>query len=401
MKICSFLSRFFHSPIARLSTLLLIMLPWSVTAFSQLPKNSAPVVVSVPTFGGPIHAAAKSGDLAKVKELLKDNPNLISSIAPGSPDDFWVCTGGTPLHWAVLGGQKDVVEFLLDNGADVNFQDIGCNTPLHMAAYRGYKEIAALLLARGAEVNAANRGTPLHWAARSEAGQVDVAALLIAHGAKVNAKDSWGNMPLHNAADIGNKDMVNLLMKNGAEINVKNHYGETPLRIARMNEWDDVVELLRQRGGRDINKQIKCKITLAGVYETTGSNHKTGILVAFTPSATKGSYDILQISDKEIAGAKTIKGANKKLFWIQATGFPFLNDLSSKLSLKYAKLGQLEAEGHSACIISISAIPDAIIDKIDLIIMDIDPKGNFKAVLGTHEEADQEKYQFNKVAALK
>ena len=57
-----------------------------------------------PALCGEIHDAAQSGDLAKVKALLKDNPDLVSS-----KDN----NGGTPLHMAALGGHKDIVELLV------------------------------------------------------------------------------------------------------------------------------------------------------------------------------------------------------------------------------------------------------------------------------------------------
>jgi hypothetical protein len=71
----TFISRLFHS---KMSSLLIITL---VT-----------LACSIPAFCGEIHDAAETGDLAKVKALLKENPALISS-----KDNF----GKTPLHIAV------------------------------------------------------------------------------------------------------------------------------------------------------------------------------------------------------------------------------------------------------------------------------------------------------------
>ena len=62
-------------------------------------------------FGGEIHDAAAKGDLRKVKALLKEHPELVSAKEGG--------LGWTPLHVAAYGGHKDVVELLLDKGADV------------------------------------------------------------------------------------------------------------------------------------------------------------------------------------------------------------------------------------------------------------------------------------------
>jgi ankyrin repeat protein len=58
-------------------------------------------------FCGEIHDAAKSGDLEKVKALLKGNPNLVFSKDTN---------GRTPLHCAALQGQKNVAELLRQHG---------------------------------------------------------------------------------------------------------------------------------------------------------------------------------------------------------------------------------------------------------------------------------------------
>jgi ankyrin repeat protein len=90
--------------------------------------------------GREILAAAKSGDLAKVTALLKDNPELVSS-----KDDY----GDTPLHWAALNGHKDVAEFLLVTKADVDAKDDRGHTPLDWAVLGRHEEIAELLRQHG------------------------------------------------------------------------------------------------------------------------------------------------------------------------------------------------------------------------------------------------------------
>jgi TonB family protein len=255
---------FFHFQAFRHATVSLAMLAWSMVAIC-----------------GPIHEAARNGDLERVKMLLKDTPELVSS-----KDDL-SAYGYTPLHWAASKDHKDVVEFLLANDAEVNVRDNHGSTPLHIAAQLGLtsmmefllankaeinardninwmplhiavvgakKEVAQLLLADKAEANAKdNNGyTPLHMAAL--AGHKDLVELLLANKAEINARDNDGFAPLHMAALGGHKDVASLLLANKAEINAKDNDGFTPLSIARQQGCTTVAEFLLANEAEDITK---------------------------------------------------------------------------------------------------------------------------------------------------
>jgi len=53
--------------------------------------------------------------------------------------------GYTPLHWAALKGHEEIVEALIDAGADLNTTNNLGRTPLHWAALKGHEEIVEAL----------------------------------------------------------------------------------------------------------------------------------------------------------------------------------------------------------------------------------------------------------------
>jgi ankyrin repeat protein len=60
-----------------------------------------------------LYEATRDGDIKKVKSLIADGVDVNSRD--------W--NGGTPLHLAVSHGGPDLVELLLDHGADINATD--------------------------------------------------------------------------------------------------------------------------------------------------------------------------------------------------------------------------------------------------------------------------------------
>jgi ankyrin repeat protein len=237
MKKMFLLDRFPHSVFVYLVIVLSVVWFWNVFAFS----DGSPFVLVPPPFSQSIHLAAKSGDLATVKTMIKDHPEMATSA-----DSSW-----TPLHVAAEFGKRDVAEVLIAHGANVNAREgYRGYTALFLAARRGNKDVAELLLAKGADVNAKTDGdhtTPLHWAALN--GHADVVKLLLANNANVNVEAKYDGTPLHSAAMGGHKDVAELLLSSGAEINARNNNGNhTPLYNATRYKHNDVAEFLRQHG---------------------------------------------------------------------------------------------------------------------------------------------------------
>jgi ankyrin repeat protein len=144
-----------------------------------------------------LYEAAAIGDAARVRALARAEPAAVDRRSP----DGW-----PPLHLAAHFGHGDVVDALLEAGADVRARSDNdeANTALH-AVLAGRRElrIVSRLLAAGADVNARAGGghTPLHIAAFHD--DVTVVAALLAHGAAADARDDQGRTPLMIAEEKG------------------------------------------------------------------------------------------------------------------------------------------------------------------------------------------------------
>ena len=132
-----------------------------------------------------------------------------------------------PIHDAAKAGDVAKVRQLLANGAKVNAREGYGHTPLHKAASA---DIAKWLLAAGANVNARTKDgrAPLHYA-----GSAAIANELVKAGAKVDARNMHGMTPLHWAAAMGSGEVVKLLLEAGADGSLKDEAGRTPFDMEK------------------------------------------------------------------------------------------------------------------------------------------------------------------------
>ncbi|KAL2758679.1 hypothetical protein ACRALDRAFT_2058014 [Sodiomyces alcalophilus JCM 7366] len=145
--------------------------------------------------------------------------------------------------------------FLLDHGADMNFESYYAETPLSSAVQHASPGAIRELLRRGGDVQ---KGELLQHALDRTSDVEEVLRILLEHGAPLNVNmyenhtrsmNMWFFMdlgtPLHKAATQGNLEAVRLLLDHGADPTIKDNKGRTALEYAVKAGHSDVVKVLR------------------------------------------------------------------------------------------------------------------------------------------------------------
>ena len=319
----------------------------------------------------PIHLAAESDDIQRVRDLIETDPTIVNRRGPG---------GRTPLHRAAIRSAHAVITLLLDHGADRNATDSsgeqaidlavwnrnarstgdfrtarlllsgGCRFDLTIAAALGdlervtalldqdptcirearpngkralsaaiefgHREIARQLLDRGADPNwpesDAPRGAALHAAAR--AGDTELVELLLAHGADPNSHvDSAGNAVY--AAKT--PELRALLIAKGGTLD--------PYDLVWLDEDDEVIRRVTEDPG---SAELGC----GGVFTAVCTRGKRDLLLRLldagirVPPVVTGCHSYL-IENIEMLRILLASGMNPDLpNWQRRT---FLHDLCS------------------------------------------------------------------------
>ncbi|XP_033943418.1 dynein axonemal heavy chain 12 isoform X2 [Pseudochaenichthys georgianus] len=108
----------------------------------------------------------------------------------------------TALHESAFLGLENFVHLLLESCADPNARDIKKKTPLALAAQNGHLNVVEALLQKGANVCCESESGPVLFDAAAS-GNPDIISLLLDHGADPNQPLSSGHLPIHRVAYHG------------------------------------------------------------------------------------------------------------------------------------------------------------------------------------------------------
>lgn len=206
---------------------------------------------SVPPQSGQLMTKVLENDLEAVAKLLEAGADV------NEKDENY---GSTPLMMACsYRGYTDMVKLLLKYDPDLNIQSETNGYTALIAAAGHSKEVVELLIEHGADINIkAKDGTTAFIASitgvLSKRITTEVAALLLSKGADINAtlsiKGGEGMTSLMMAARNNHLELVKFLVENGADVNAKAKNGSTALSFATEDNYSEVVEYLKSKGAK-------------------------------------------------------------------------------------------------------------------------------------------------------
>ena len=175
-----------------------------------------------------------------IKKLLDmiDNPKMLNVLTEDDDGQYTL----SPLILAVTKGRLDIVQMIVEYGANVNIQTDSLYSPLHYAVMKEDTEIVKYLLENGAHPNTTTiyGNTPLHLLYDADDDEVDddeddeinetIGFLLLLHGARANRDSEL----YRNLCSI----IRSVYESNGVDINIvhmifQRLYGDIPLDFIR------------------------------------------------------------------------------------------------------------------------------------------------------------------------
>lgn len=195
----------------------------------------------------------------------------------------------TPLHNAVALDHVQVVDYLLQQGADKELTDSSGKTSLLLAAASSASQVLCLLIKRGANMfhHDENGQNFVHLAVVNRTSfQECVSASdgLMAKALPVllNERDKHGSTPLHYASGDGLLQTIDQLLMSGAEVTVRNNNRDTALHFAaRYGRYNSCCRLLHSPSGQlIINVQDRHGCSPLFVAAENGHTRTVNLLLA-------------------------------------------------------------------------------------------------------------------------
>ena len=157
--------------------------------------------------------------------------------------------GNTPVHYCVINNRLGFLKTLIRKGANLTIRNESGESPLYKASILGRTEIIYLFLeTMKFDIYETNNNDETMFMALVRSRNLDLLRNTVLDDKIVNVKNYRGAAPLHIASASGDLNVCSYLIENKAFVNIKNNDGETPLFYAVKYKNLDVIDILLKNG---------------------------------------------------------------------------------------------------------------------------------------------------------
>jgi ankyrin repeat protein len=169
----------------------------------------------------------------------------------------------TNIHFNAVNNNIAELKNNIKDGVDIDVLGEYASTPLHYACREGNLEIVNFLIEQGANVNSKNHYStiyPIFDAINSRNNQKNyflIIQSLIESGVDINKTDSFGNTLLYHAIEEENMKLIELLIQLGCDINqVSRHDKDSALHYAYFQKNRKIISMLINSGANQEHLNI-------------------------------------------------------------------------------------------------------------------------------------------------
>ncbi|MDF1762255.1 MAG: ankyrin repeat domain-containing protein [Oleibacter sp.] len=196
--------------------------------------------------GAQIDETDNEGHTALTRAAWRGNTDIVKQLLhAGAKINHQDSLGRTAIAWSLASQpHKDTMLLLIANKADVNIQDMEGKSALRLAVEQKQLELVDKLLNAGANPNLADKEnvTPLQRA--TILNQPSIIESLLKHNSKTNMQDVHHRDALWYAADEGSSTIIQTLLRAGATTNTADQHGQRSLERSVLNQCQSCLELL-------------------------------------------------------------------------------------------------------------------------------------------------------------
>ncbi|KAG9840459.1 palmitoyltransferase akr1, partial [Aureobasidium melanogenum] len=237
-------------------------------------------------------ALARLGELRSIQKLFDSGKASATSADP---------QGITALHWAAINGHYALCHYLIESGANVNAKGGDAEaTPVLWASKRCHLDVVNLLLQQGADpLLTDDQGYNLLHSATLDGNVFQLILLLHQADVPVDIPDSQGHTSLMWAAYKGFPACLDVLLKWGADVHARDDLGFTALHWALVKgSYNCIQKLLEYGADRFVaNNDGKTPAVTAKDMNSTRQWHRALSDCGFDPSGNPRSFPLTFVKD--------------------------------------------------------------------------------------------------------